>query len=311
MTAPAVLIVGAGAVGALFGSALARQGALVSVVCRSDFTAISRHGYRIRSAQLGDHVFRPHRVLQHVAEYGMAPDYLLLTAKVLDETDRVALIRPAVGHQTVLVLIQNGVEIEAPIAGAWPHHELLSGLAFVAVNRVGAGEIHHLSPGSLILGNYPTGISPGAQRLATLFEASKVPCRLTSEVVRARWQRAVWNATFNPISVLGGGLTTAMMLRSREDQSFLRRAMQEVCAVAAAVGHAQPTGLIERLLADTRALPPFKTSMAVDFENQRSLELEAILGNVVRAGRAARVPMPTLECLYALTGMIVRARGAG
>ena len=66
--APSVLVVGAGAVGALFGSALARQNVQVSVVCRSDYDVVKRDGYDIRSPLLGDHRFRPHAVLREVAE---------------------------------------------------------------------------------------------------------------------------------------------------------------------------------------------------------------------------------------------------
>ena len=134
-----VLIVGAGAVGALFGSALARQGARVSVVCRSDYDAVRRDGYDIRSPLLGDHRFRPEHVYRDVADCREPPDYLILTSKVLENVDRAALIRPAVGPRTVIVLIQNGVDIEPQIAAAFPDNELLSSLAFVAVGRSAAG----------------------------------------------------------------------------------------------------------------------------------------------------------------------------
>ena len=92
-----ILIVGAGAVGALFGSALARQGAQVSVVCRSDFAVVQRDGYDILSPSLGDHRFRPHAVYREVGDCKTPPDYLILTVKVLAGVDRAALIRPAVG----------------------------------------------------------------------------------------------------------------------------------------------------------------------------------------------------------------------
>ena len=156
-----ILIVGAGAVGALYGSALAKQGARVSVVCRSDYDAVSRDGYDIRSQLLGDHRFRPERVYRDVAECREPPDYLLLTSKVLENVDRAALIRPAVGPRTVIVLIQNGVDIEAPIAAAFPDNELLSSLAFIGVGRSAPGQVNHQSLGSLILGRYPQGIEPG------------------------------------------------------------------------------------------------------------------------------------------------------
>lgn len=301
---PSVLVVGAGAVGAFFGSALARQGAKVSVVCRSDYEQVSRDGYNIRSPLLGDHRFRPHLVLREVAENKTPPDYLILTVKVLQSIDRAALIRPAVGPDTVIVLIENGIDIEAEIAAAFPHNELLSSLAFVAVGRTGHGEIHHQSVGSLVVGRYPSGITPAAQKLAALFEASKVGCKLTEDVIGARWQKAVWNATFNPISIMGGVLDTQMMLRTEEDRAFIGKAMREVCDIAAATGHPLHPKLVEQMIAGTQAMPAYKTSMALDYEGGRPMEIEAILGNAVRAGRKTGVAMPVLETVYALARMI-------
>jgi 2-dehydropantoate 2-reductase len=80
--------------------------------------------------------------------------------------------------------------------------------------------------------------------------------------------------------------------------------MQEVCAVADAMGHPQHPKLIDQLIAATRGMPPYKTSMALDYENGRALELEAILGNVVRAARKQGVATPALESIYALAKMV-------
>jgi 2-dehydropantoate 2-reductase len=299
-----ILIVGAGAVGALYGSALATQGVRVSVVCRSEYEVVSRDGYDIRSRLLGDHRFRPERVYRNVAECREPPDYLLLTSKVLENVDRAALIRPGVGPRTVIVLIQNGVDIEAPIAAAYPDNELLSSLAFIGVGRSAPGQVNHQTLGSLILGRYPQGASPAAQRLAAAFEAGKIQCTVTENVVGARWQKAVWNATFNPISILGGVLDTAAMLRTEAEQAFARRAMQEVCDVAQAAGHPQSPKLIEQMLATTKAMPAYKTSMALDYENGRPMEIEAILGNTVRAARRMGVATPNLDAIYAIAKMV-------
>lgn len=304
---PSMLIVGAGAVGAFFGSALGRQGARISVVCRSDYEAVSHQGYDIRSPLLGNHRFKPAAVLRDVAE-ATPPDYLILTVKVLRGMDRATLIRPAVGLHTVIVLIENGIDIEDEIAAAFPDNELLSALAFVAVSRTGSGQIHHQSSGSLNMGRYPAGITPAAEKIAALFEASGVGCKLTENVVGARWQKAVWNATFNPISIMGGVLDTATMLKTPEDRAFVRKAMDEVCAVSAAAGHPQPPKLPEQMITHTHNMPAYKTSMALDYENRRPMEIEAILGNTVRAGRKHGVAMPALESIYAIACMIERTR---
>jgi 2-dehydropantoate 2-reductase len=309
-TSPSILVIGAGAVGALFGSALARRGAAVSVVCRSDYEVVKSEGYAIRSPVFGDHRFHPHRVYRDVSECTEAPDYVLLTVKVLPTVDRSALLRPVVGANTVVVLIQNGVDIEAEIASAFPNNELLSSLAFVGVGRAGPGQINHQALGSLTMGSYPSGVSASAQKLAALFDAAGVPCKLTDTVVGARWQKAVWNTPFNPISILGNGLDTAAMLRTEADQAFIRDVMSEVCAVAAADGHPQSPKLIAAMIANTLKMPAYKTSMALDRENGRAMEIEAILGNVVRAARRFGVATPKLEAIYALTKMVEAASSA-
>lgn len=306
-----ILIVGAGAVGALFGSALARQGAQVSVVCRSDYDVVSREGYDITSPLLGNHRFHPHQVLRQVADCRTPPDFLILTVKVLANLDRAALIRPAVGPGTVIVLIENGVDIEAEIAAAFAGNELLSGLALVGVGRSAPGKVNHQALGQLNLGRYPGGASPAAERLAALFNAGGIGCKVTDDVVSARWQKAVWNATFNPISITGGMLDTAVMLGTPESTAFIQRAMEEVCAVAAAAGHPMHPKLIDQLIAGTRALPPYHTSMALDYQYGRPMEIEAILGNTVRVARRHGVDTPILETLYALTRMIEKRLAVG
>ena len=91
--------------------------------------------------------------------------------------DRAALIRPAVGPHTVIVLIQNGIDIEAAIAAAFPDNELLSSLAFVAVGRGAPGQVNHLSLGSLILGRYPAGVSPAPSSSRRRSKPARCPAR--------------------------------------------------------------------------------------------------------------------------------------
>ena len=305
-----VLIVGAGAIGSFYGALLAEKGADVSVVCRSEFDAVREHGFAIESGTLGDRIFRPAQVLRSAAEYqGGYPDYLIVSIKVVHGVDRAALIRDAVGPDTAIVLIENGVEIEAEIAAAFPANELISALAYIQISRVGSGKVKHHALGDLTLGNYPSGASAHCRRLADLLQRDGVRCTVSEQVVTARWHKCVWNAVFNPISVMGGALDTAAILAPAEGEAFVRQAMQEVIRVATAAGHALPPAMVDQYIEGTRRAPPYKTSMALDFENGRSMETEVILGNAVRAGRREKVAIPALEALYALLKMIeVRER---
>ncbi len=294
-----IVVVGAGAIGGYYGGRLAQAGARVSVVARSDYEVVAKDGIRIQSPA-GDFHFRPHRVVRSASHFGAFADVVLVGLKVLEEIRTADLIRDVVGPKTAILLIQNGVDIEPPVAEAFPTNEILSGLAFICVHRTAPGQVLHQDYGRLVLGRYPGGESETAHRLAEMFRRSGVPCEVTEDVTTARWQKLVWNAPFNPMSVLCGGASTQEMLGHEETTRLVRAVMEEVCAMAAASGHALPADVVDRMIADTRKMTPYKTSMLLDFEAGRPMEVEAIVGNAVRIARSLRVPVPHLETLYAL-----------
>lgn len=301
-----VLVVGTGAVGGYYGDALARAGALVSTVHRADFDTVRQHGIRIDSID-GDRLFTPHRVLRDVRECPEPPDYLLVCLKALPEIRVEELIRPAVGPRTAIILLQNGIGVEEPIARAFPHNELISALAFICVQRVAPGRIRHLCYGRITFGLYPQGAPESVQRLARLFETAAIPCKITASPVTARWGKLLWNASYNPISVLAGNVTTQEIMDSPECVDLVRHVMREVAEIARAEGHPLPETAIEDNLRATRQMKPYHTSMALDFMAGRPLESEVILGAAIRAGRRHGVPGPCLEGLY---GMIRLLEGA-
>ena len=293
-----ILIIGTGAIGSFYGSLLAKAGAKVSVVARSDYDHVKQHGIDLSSEKLGNWHFQPAAVYRHAADVKDKPDCVLLCVKMLDGVDQAALVRDALGPDTAIVLIANGIDVECELAKAFPSHELISGLAFVCVTRMAPGKITHQDYGRLVLGKYPEGTSDKAQKLVDLFVKSGIPSEAVTNVVKARWQKAVWNIPFNPLSVLSGGLIVRDILKIAEP--FVRNIMQEVCAIAAATGHALAPETVENLIDYSWKMEPYKTSMLVDFESGRALETEAIVGGAVRAARKAKVAIPYIESVYAM-----------
>jgi 2-dehydropantoate 2-reductase len=294
-----VLVIGSGAIGSFYGSLLARAGCEVSVVARSDYRHIRENGIRIVSeTRLGSYPFRPAAVVSDAAELAAKPDYALLCVKLVPALNRAALLTNALGPNTAIVLLSNGVEIEDEIVAAFPNHLIVSGLAFICVTRTSPGVIWHQAYGRLAIGDYPKGVSDRTEQLRAAFAKSGIDCVADPDIVTARWRKCVWNAAFNPLSVLGGGVSTSDILNVAEP--LVREIMGEVCAIANALGHALPPETVTQQIESTRKMPAYKTSMLGDFEANRPMETEAILGNAVRAARHIGVPVPHLESLYAL-----------
>jgi 2-dehydropantoate 2-reductase len=294
-----ILIVGTGAIGGFYGGKLAQAGARVAALCRSDYEIVKSKGIQVKSAY-GDFHFTPDKVIRDLSEYGSPPDYILVGLKVLPEIDTAEIIKPALGPDTAIILLQNGIEIEDPVAQAFPENEIISGLAFICATRTSPGHIEHTDFGRVVIGRFPEGPSARVKKLANLFNNGGVPCDVTEDAVTARWRKLVWNAPFNPISVLGGGADTKTMVETSESLWLTRQIMNEVCKIAEAAGHPLPEEVVQENIEGTRRMASYKTSMLVDFESGRPMEVEAILGNGLRVARRHKVAAPHMESLYAL-----------
>lgn len=291
---PTALIVGAGAIGGFYGAILKRAGCPVSVVMRSEYDAVVADGIRIES-ELGDLSYRPDQVYRDGDTADNPPDYLILCVKVLPGVDRAALVRPWMGPNTRLVLIENGLDIERELADAYPGNPIISCLAFIAASRTGPGQVHHKAYGRLVMGSFPEGIDDHCRALADLFIQGGIRIDLSEQVVGERWRKCLWNTPFNPLSVLANGADTATMLDTEGGEDLIRALMAEVMAVAAADGHPMPEDLPDKNIAGTRKMPPYKNSMALDYLNGRPIELDAVLGNVVAIAQRHGVPVPHLN----------------
>lgn len=299
---PHALIIGAGAIGSFYGAILKRAGCTVSAVVRSEYDAVKAHGFRFESP-LGDISWKPDHLCKDGDRPDSTPDYVILATKVLPGSDRAGLVRPWVGEGTNIVLIQNGLDIERELADAFPDNPIISCLAFIAVSRVAPGEIKHNAYGRLVMGRYPSGLDNHCQALSDLFVEGGIDIKLTEEVVRERWLKCVWNTPFNPLSVLANGADTYTMLDTPGGEKLVREMMQEVIDAAEADGHPLPPQIIDSNIDGTRKMPAYKNSMALDYLNDRPIELDAILGNVVAIAQKHGVPVPRLETMLAALRM--------
>lgn len=302
---PSILIVGAGAIGSFYGAILKRAGCSVSTVLRSEYEAVKANGISI-SSPLGDLSYRPDQVYRDGDRPDSPPDYLLLCVKVLPGVDRAALVRPWMGPETRLVLIENGLDIERELADAFPDNPIISCLAFIAASRTGPGKVEHKAYGRLAMGRFPEGVDDDTRTLADLFISGGINIDLTEQVVGERWRKCVWNTPFNPLSVLANGADTLTMLDTEGGEELVREMMKETIATAAADGHPLEDKLIEQNISGTRKMPAYKNSMALDYLNDRPIELDAVLGNVVAIARRHGVPVPHLNTV--LTTLRMRER---
>ena len=305
---PSILIVGAGAIGSFYGAILKKAGCKVSTVLRSEYDAVKANGIRI-SSPLGDLSYRPDHVYRDGDRPEETPDYLILCVKVLPGVDRAALVRPWMGANTRLVLIENGLDIERELADAYPDNPIISCLAFIAASRTEPGVVEHKAYGKLVMGRYPEGIDENCRELSQLFIDGGINIDLTEQVVGERWRKCLWNTPFNPLSVIANGADTRTILDTEGGEQLIRSMIREVMSVAEAEGYPMDDDVIEQNIEGTRKMPPYKNSMALDYLNGRPIERDAVLGNVVAIAERHGIPVPHLNTVLVTLKMRARLEG--
>lgn len=305
---PSILIVGAGAIGSFYGAILKKAGCRVSTVLRSEYDAVKANGIRI-SSPLGDLSYQPDHVYRDGDTPAETPDYLILCVKVLPGVDRAALVKPWMGNNTRLVLIENGLDIERELADAYPDNPIISCLAFIAASRTEPGVVEHKAYGKLVMGRYPEGIDDDCRELSQLFIDGGISIDLTEQVVGERWRKCLWNTPFNPLSVIANGADTVTILDTEGGEDLIRAMIREVMDVAAAEGYPMDDGVIEQNIAGTRKMPAYKNSMALDYLNGRPIERDAVLGNVVAIAQRHGIAVPHLNTVLVTLKMRARLEG--
>ncbi|KAI9271327.1 2-dehydropantoate 2-reductase [Sporodiniella umbellata] len=302
-TSPRVLTVGTGAIGAIYSWRLS-QSCEVTTVCRSNYQAVKEKGFEIESPVFGNGVFRPHHVARSVSDCITSKpfDYILVTLKVLPEIYDIAdIISPAVTKNTVLVLIQNGLDIEKPIAERFPNNLIISSVAYISVSQKLPGKIFMQEPEALIISQYPKpDISNQTQvsLFSDLLNKGGVNVDIADNIESTRWQKLIWNASFSPVCTTTG-MTTTEVLRNKHAISNVRSIMIEIMSIANAEGHDFDINTqVDLMIAATEVTKDYKPSMHLDKERGSPMEIEALLGAPLKRAKAKKLAVPYLEKIY-------------
>jgi 2-dehydropantoate 2-reductase len=296
---PVIAIVGTGALGAYYGARLAQHGQDVHFLLRSDYAAIKQNGWTIRSCD-GDFTLPPQSVHAYDDPAKMPKaDLVIVTLKTTANDQFEPLIRPLLKEGTTILTLQNGLGNEERLAELFGPERILGGMCFVCINRVDPGVVHHIAEGTITLGEFRPSGTDRLQRIADIFLASKIPARTLPDLRYGRWEKLVWNIPFNGLSAVLDQ-TTDLLIGTPAGEALVRDIMEEVIAGARAVGVELPGSLVQAKIDQTRGMGAYKTSMHLDMQAGRAMEIDAIFGFPVRVAQAAGAPVPRLEMLERL-----------
>ena len=320
-----VAIYGAGAVGGLFGTLLAKQGCEVSAVARGATAAALRSdGWRLEID--GQVIAAKTAVSENSGELGVQ-DLVILAVKAPALATIAPRLAPLLGRDTILLPAMNGlpwwffqkfggafagmalesVDPGGAIAAAIPAQHIVGAVLHLTCVTLAPGVVRHGMGKRIIIGEPGGGASQRVTALARLFTAAGLAAEIAPSVEKEIWYKLWGNATMNPISALTGA-TCDLILDDPLLEKFILSAMDEAAAIGARIGCAiGETGAHRNAV--TRELGAFKTSMLRDHEAGRPLEIDALLSVLHEIGGRVDVATPALDAILGLIRVQQRSRG--
>lgn len=296
-------VVGSGAVGGYFGAKLARSGQEVTFIARgAHLAAIRAHGLRIESAKLGDFVVHA-PASDNPGDVGQV-DVVLFTVKAYDNPEALQLLAPLVGSDSVVLTLQNGVDSVDEIAASVGEARVLGGTTYVATALERPGVIVQTGVHrSIIFGEVfgdRSHITPRVQTIADLLGAADVIVTPVADGRVPIWDKFVYLAPFSGFTG-AARLPIGPIWRHPHVRDMFYAAAREVAALAAAEGVEISPTRFQTLAEYMDTIPPTtRSSLLIDLEMGKRIEVEALQGAAVRRAAAHGLSMPIINTLYAL-----------
>ncbi|KAL3439901.1 ketopantoate reductase PanE/ApbA C terminal-domain-containing protein [Aspergillus insuetus] len=325
-----ICLIGSGGVGTIASLVLTKSAlARVTAVLRSKYSHVSEHGWEIDSVDHGKiSGWKPYRVVRSAVEAATAEratngedekpsdgdvkkveyDYVVVATKALPSLNPVVeMISPVITPgKTTVVLIQNGIGIEEDIVKAYPGNVVMSSVSHIGseikepniVIQVGK-DVSKIGPHLHAGIDDAVSMAKGKSFVDMYVAGGAHTCELVSDIQTARWEKLLWNGTFNTVCALMR-MDVGELQRSKGRETLLVPMMWEIWRIAEAAGHAMPESIVQWMAYRLPDDCAYRPSMLLDLEHGRPMEVDVILGNALAKAKGVSVETPVLQVVYNL-----------
>jgi 2-dehydropantoate 2-reductase len=298
-----IAVLGSGAVGGYYGARLARAGHAVTFIARgAHLDAIRTRGLEIRSAALGGFTVRA-RAEQDTARVGPV-DLVLFAVKAYDNPAALPLLGPLLGDGSVVLTLQNGVDSANEVAAAAGEARTLGGSTYIATALESPGVIVQTGDHRRIVFGEVFGALPRTtdrvEAIHEAFAAADIQSYPSGDGRVPIWEKFVFLAAL-------AGFTGAARLpigpvwADPVTRAQFLAGCREIEAVARAAGVPVAADVVDRIVPYIDAIPgTMRSSLLIDLQAGKRIEVEALQGSVVRRAAALGVPVPIMTTLYSV-----------
>ena len=304
-----ILVVGAGAIGGYFGGRMLQAGRDVTFLVRPRRASELASAGLVIKSPVGDVTLKNPPTVQ-ADKLNEKFDVVLLSCKAFDLEDAIKSFAPAVGPQTAIIPLLNGMLHLDVLDRKFGAERVLGGLCAIAVTLNEHREVVHLQPmQSLNFGERDGKLSDRVRAIADVMASGKFGSVASEHIIQEMWEKWVFLASLAASTCL---MRTSVgnILASPGGKDFILGMFEECSAVASAQGHAPRPPFLER----TRGMftaegSPMTASMFRDIKVGAPVEADHVIGDLIARGDAAKLPLPKLRTAYTHLKVYEKQRG--
>jgi 2-dehydropantoate 2-reductase len=288
-----IAIIGAGALGAAYGSILYELDphGVLFIASGGRYDRLKSDGVVVNDKRYAIDVVRP--------EEAVSADLLIVAVKHHHLDQAIAEIRQAVGPGTTILSVMNGIDSEERIGAVYGMDKVVYGLT-LGIDALREGNsVNYTNQGRIFFGESKNpGMTNRVRRIKELFDRAGIACVIPPDMIRSLWFKYMINVGANQTSAVLRANYGALR-SSPEAGELMDSAMREVIALARAINVDLGEKDIEEWYKVLGGLNPAgKTSMFQDVEAGRKTEVEMFAGTMIKLGSRYGVPTPVNQRLF-------------
>ncbi|VUT27691.1 MAG: 2-dehydropantoate 2-reductase [Candidatus Syntrophoarchaeum sp. GoM_oil] len=286
-----IVVMGAGALGSLFGGLLALSGEEVVLVGREKHVdAINESGLKISG--LTDAA-----VYLKASIHPEEADLILFTVKSYDTLDTASKL--VLNDVTIILSLQNGLGNEEMIKKVVGDHHVIGGITSYGALFIEPGHIRHTGIGNTVIGELDGSVTERVSHIAKILSEAGIKTEVTDAIKQKIWEKLVVNAGINALTAITD-VNNGKLLEISELNNLMRDASLEALEVGLAFGIKLDHDLIEQVEDVARKTAENRSSMLQDVSRGKRTEIDAINGMIVKIGGEVGIETPVNHILTSL-----------
>jgi 2-dehydropantoate 2-reductase len=299
-----ILVIGAGAIGSLFGALLSKKNKVILVGRTPRINVIQQQGLKITGK---NHLSVKITAVDSIKEVTTTPDLILLTVKSYDTETAIKHTAQLLGKETAVLSLQNGLDNIEKIQRVINKNQILAGVTTHGAILSRPGVIRHTGRGATILGELTGRRSPRLDRIVAAFNEAGIETSSSTDINKEIWAKAIINSSINPLTTIFQCQNGYLL-----DNPVLEHVVESICTESVTVARAEgidllPTEMITRTKEVITETAQNYSSMLQSSQLGKQTEIDSINGALVKRGNAQGIPTPLNTILVTLVTSLSKA----